>query len=99
MNELKDTILHINNAHKTLVWISYIDGLFPDRLVLSCYHSTLPKVMLNFVIRENTDHYFVACEKYLCGALLCRIESVVGAQSDVIYVVTTMLKMAFGGVA
>ena len=99
MNELKDMILHINNAHKTLVWISYIDGLFQNKLVLSCYHSTLPKVMLTFIIQESIDCYDVACEKYLCGATLCRIESVVGAQSDVIHVVTTMLKMTFGGVA
>ena len=98
MNELKDMILHINNAHKTLVWVSYIDGLFPNRLVLSCYHSTQPKVELNFIIQESTDCYDVACEKYLCGTPLCRIESVVGAQSDVIQVVTTMLKMTFGGV-
>ena len=99
MNELKDMILHINNAHKTLVWVSYIDGLFPNKLVLSCYHSTLPKVTLNFIIQESTDFYDVTCEKYLCGVPLCRIESVVGAQSDVIHVVMTMLKMTFGGVA
>ena len=99
MNELKDMILHINNAHKTLVWVSYIDGLFPNKLVLSCYHSTLPRVMLTFIIKESTDCYHIACEKYLCGTPLCRIESVVGVQSDVIHVVTTMLKMTFGGVA
>ena len=99
MNELKDMILHINNAHKTLVWISYIDGLFPNSLVLSCYHSTLPKVMLNFIIQDSTGFYDVTCEKYLSGVPLCRIESVVGTKSDVIHVVTTMLKMTFGGVA
>lgn len=99
MNELKDTILHINNASKSLVWVSYIDGLFPNSLVLSCYHSTLPRVMLTFIIKESTDCYHIACEKYLCGAPLCRIESVVGVQSDVLYVVMTMLKMTFGGVA
>lgn len=97
MKELKDKILHINSAKETLVWVSYIDGLLPN-LVLSCYHSTLPRVMLTFIIRESTDCYFVACEKYLCGTPLCRIESVVGAQSDVLHVVMTMLKMTFGGV-
>ena len=99
MNELKDMILHINDTRKTLVWVSYIDSLFPNNLVLSCYHSTLPEVMLTFLIRESTDHYLVACEKYLCGTPLCRIESVAGAHSDVLHVVMTMLKMTFGGVA
>jgi hypothetical protein len=99
MTELKNQILGINNAAQTLVWISYIDGLFPNRLVLSCYHTTASWIVLNFTIREMQDGYRVTCEKYLKGSLLCVVDSVVGEKIDVLKVVVTMLKMGYGGVA
>ena len=99
MNELKESIIHINNAKSTLVWVSYIDDLFEDRLVLSCYHTTCTRIVMNYIIRNTDNKYRVTCEKYLHGKLLCVVDSIVEDEQSVLMVVMTFLKMGFGGIA